>query len=74
MAEILKGVPQNTTQSIYQAPPSMLSQAAGLGLAGYGLFGGGKAAGGKIEEDHMDQGYPGLGELAMYNAMQRARG
>lgn len=75
MAEILKGVPQNTTQSIYQVPPSMLSQAAGLGLAGYGLFGGGgKAAGGKIEEDHMDQGYPGLGELAMYNAMQRARG
>jgi hypothetical protein len=34
----------------------------------------GKAAGGKIEEDSMEQGYPGLGELAMYNAMQRARG
>ena len=72
--EMIAGVPQQTTQQIYQAPPSMLSQAAGLGLAGYGLFGMGKAAGGKIEEDRMEQGYPGLGELAMYNAMQRARG
>jgi hypothetical protein len=72
--EMIAGVPQQTTQQVYQAPPSMLSQAAGLGLAGYGLFGMGKAAGGKIEEDNMNQGYPGLGELAMYNAMQRARG
>ena len=74
MNEMLKGVPTNTTQSIYQAPPSLLSQAGGLGLAAYGLFGAGKAGGGKIEEDSMEQGYPGLGELAMYNAMQRARG
>jgi len=74
MGEMLKGVPQQTTQSIYQAPPSLLSQAGGLGLAAYGLFGAGKAGGGKIEEDSMEQGYPGLGELAMYNAMQRARG
>lgn len=74
MNEMLKGVPTNTTQSIYQAPPSMLSQAGGLGLAAYGLFGQGKAGGGSIQEDRMEQGYPGLGELAMYNAMQRARG
>ena len=72
--EMIAGVPQQTTQQLYQAPPSMLSQAAGLGLAGYGLFGGGKAGGGMIEENNMEQGYPGLGELAMYNAMQRARG
>jgi len=72
--EMIKGVPTQTTQSMYAAPPSMLSQAAGLGLAGYGLFGAGKAGGGMIEEDRMEQGYPGLGELAMYNAMQRARG
>jgi len=74
MNEMLKGVPTNTTQSIYQAPPSLLSQAGGLGLAAYGLFGQGKAGGGSIQEDRMEQGYPGLGELAMYNAMQRARG
>jgi hypothetical protein len=37
MTEMLKGVPQQTTQSIYQAPPSMASQAAGLGLGAYGL-------------------------------------
>jgi len=37
MTEMLKGVPQQTTQSIYQAPPSMVSQAAGLGLGAYGL-------------------------------------
>ena len=72
--EMIKGVPTQTTQSMYAAPPSLLSQASGLGLAAYGLFGQGKAAGGKIEEDSMEQGYPGLGELAMYNAMQRARG
>lgn len=72
--EMIAGVPQQTTSSIYQAPPSLVSQLGGLGLAAYGLFGQGKAAGGKIEEDSMEQGYPGLGELAMYNAMQRARG
>ena len=72
--EMIAGVPQQTTQQIYQAPPSTLSQLGGLGLAAYGLFGAGKAGGGKIEEDHMEQGYPGLGELAMYNAVNRARG
>ena len=72
--EMIKGVPTQTTQAMYAAPPSMVSQLGGLGLAAYGLFGQGKAGGGKIEEDSMEQGYPGLGELAMYNAMQRARG
>ena len=72
--EMIAGVPQQTTSSIYQAPPSLTSQLGGLGLAAYGLFGQGKAGGGKIEEDRMQEGYPGLGELAMYNAMQRARG
>ena len=31
------GAPTNTTTQNYQAPPSILSQAAGLGMAGYGL-------------------------------------
>jgi hypothetical protein len=35
--EMIAGVPQQTTQQIYQAPPSMTSQAAGLGLGAYGL-------------------------------------
>jgi hypothetical protein len=40
--EMLKGVPQNTTQQIYQAPPSLAGQLAGAGASIYGaskLFG-----------------------------------
>jgi hypothetical protein len=36
LTEMLKGVPQQTTQAIYQAPPSMTAQLAGLGTAAYG--------------------------------------
>lgn len=32
--EMLKGIPQGTTQQIYQAPPSLPAQIAGLGIAG----------------------------------------
>lgn len=36
LTEMLKGMPQQTTQAIYQAPPSMTAQLAGLGTAAYG--------------------------------------
>jgi hypothetical protein len=39
---MLKGIPQNTTQQIYQAPPSLPAQLAGAGASIYGaskLFG-----------------------------------
>ena len=34
--EMLKGVPQQTTQALYQAPPSLAGQLAGAGTAMYG--------------------------------------
>ena len=38
MSDILRGVPlSQSTQQVYQAPPSMFSQAAGLGMGAYGL-------------------------------------
>ena len=39
MSDMLRGLPlSQSTQSIYQAPPSLTSQVAGLGLAGYGAY------------------------------------
>lgn len=57
-------VPGSTT-SQYQAAPSLVSQAAGLGMAGYGLSqlsGAGKAKGGRIKEKKRPAG---LTELAL---------
>ena len=57
-------VPGSTT-SQYQAAPSLVSQAAGLGMAGYGLSqlsGIGKAKGGRIKEKKRPAG---LTELAL---------
>jgi hypothetical protein len=60
MSDILRGLPMaQSTGSVYQAPPSMLGQVAGAGIAakGLGLF----AGGGQV-------GRPaGLAELAIYN-------
>ena len=75
MSDILRGVPLGgQTQASYQAPPSMLSQVGGLGLAAYGMFGnpGGKgsAEGGMIEED--SNAPAGLAELAI-NKTRSAR-
>lgn len=71
--EMLKSAPQQTTQQIYQAPPSLVSQLGGLGLAAYGLFSGGKAAGGVIDEHEEERRPAGLGELALRNAQMKAR-
>lgn len=41
MSDMLRGLPlSQQAQTMYQAPPSMLSQIGGLGLTGYALFGG----------------------------------
>lgn len=70
MSALTRGLPmQSSTTSMYQAPPSAVSQLAGLGTAAYGLsqlggFGGaptGKAAGGQIKEKRP----AGLAELAL---------
>jgi hypothetical protein len=61
MSNIIRGLPMNQqSASIYQAPPSMLSQVAGLGLAAAGL-GAFKAKGGAIKEN---KSY-GLADLAL---------
>jgi len=70
MSALTRGLPmQSSTTSMYQAPPSPVSQLAGLGTAAYGLsqLGGfgttptGKAAGGQIKEKRP----AGLAELAL---------
>ena len=70
MNALTRGLPmQSSTTSMYQAPPSAVSQLAGLGTAAYGLsqlggFGStptGKAAGGQIKEKRP----AGLAELAL---------
>lgn len=74
MSDILRGTPlSQTSYQMYQAPPSMLSQIGGLGLAGYGMFGGQnpifKAEGGMIDVDE-EKAPAGLAELAVHNVMK----
>ena len=74
MSDILRGTPlSQTSYQMYQAPPSMLSQVGGLGLAAYGMFGGQnpifKAEGGKIDADE-PKAPAGLAELAVHNVMK----
>jgi len=72
MSGLTRGLPlqTGTTQS-YQAPPSAVSQIAGLGTAGIGAYGLGRATGifnkgGKVKASD------GLAELGLYNAMSKA--
>ncbi len=66
MSDILRGVPLGQqTQVQYQAPPSLASQIAGLGMAGYGayrMFG--AKEGGAVEESKTPAG---LSELLLYD-------
>jgi hypothetical protein len=71
MSDMLRGLPLSQTAStMYQAPPSMISQLGGLGLAAYGMFGNpggqtqGKAEGGTIKEGDSPAG---LSELLLYD-------
>jgi hypothetical protein len=72
MSDMLRGLPlSQSAQQMYQAPPSLLSQAGGLGLTAYGLFGGQNpmiktgAEGGSTKDM---QGTPaGLADLLMYD-------
>lgn len=57
MSDLFRGMPMsNTTQQIYAAPPSPISQLGGLALAGYGLT---RAGGGEIPSG------AGLADLAV---------
>ena len=62
MSNILRGLPMTQqSASVYQAPPSMLSQVAGVGLTAAGLGAFKAAKGGKIEEKKSH----GLADLAL---------
>lgn len=72
-SDMLRGLPlSQTAQTMYSAPPSMVSQLGGLGLAAYGMFGNprapGAAEGGLMEEG---DSAPGLGELALQSVMKK---
>lgn len=71
MSDILRGGPlSQTTYQQYQAPPSLLSQVGGLGLAAYGLSRPGVLKeGGAVEEEKAPAG---LAELAVRNVMRSA--
>jgi len=63
MSDILRGLPMaQSTGAVYQTPPSMMSQAAGLGVAGLGLSKLGAFAGGGMVNRPA-----GLAELAIHN-------
>jgi len=71
MSDMLRGLPlSQSTQQMYQAPPSMASQVGGLALAGYGMFGNpygqtqSRKEGGAIKESNAPAG---LSELLLYD-------
>ena len=75
MSDMLRGLPLSQSAStMYQAPPSAMSQLGGLALAGYGMFGNpygqmqGKKEGGAIKESDVPAG---LSELLLYD-MEKA--
>ena len=64
MSNLLRGLPMtNTTSNIYSAPPSMLSQVAGVGLTAAGLGAFKAAKGGPIKEKKRKSN--GLADLAL---------
>lgn len=61
-ADLTRGLPlSQSTQAMYQAPPSLASQYGGLALAGYGMS---RKAGGPIKESNTPAG---LSELLLYD-------
>jgi len=57
-SDMLRGLPlSQTAQTMYQTPPSMMSQLAGLGMAGYGAY---QMFGGQKGQGNADGGLMGL--------------
>jgi hypothetical protein len=66
MSDILRGLPlTQQSSSVYQTPPSALSQVAGLGLAGAGAYKAFGASGGATQD--LERRPAGLADLAIYN-------
>lgn len=69
MSDLVRGTPVGLQSSnqMYQAPPSTLSQMTGLGLAGAAAYGLAKKKGGAIKEPKNKKQAPaGLAELALH--------
>jgi hypothetical protein len=69
MSDMIRGLPlAQQSSTMYQAPPSMLSQVAGLGTAAIGASKAGLfAKGGSVEDVEYKDRPAGLAELAVYN-------
>jgi hypothetical protein len=66
MSDMIRGLPlTQQSQTMYAQPPSMLQQAAGLGITGKAL--GAFAKGGAVEDVEYRDKPAGLAELAIYN-------
>jgi hypothetical protein len=69
MSDILRGLPlTQQSASMYQTPPSAISQVAGLGLAGAGAYKAFGAAGGATGD--LESRPSGLADLAIYQMGQ----
>ena len=66
MSDIIRGLPMSQLSStMYQTPPSMLQQVAGLGITGKAL--GAFKKGGSVEDVEYRDKPAGLADLAIYN-------
>jgi hypothetical protein len=69
MSDILRGLPlTQQSAAMYQTPPSMMSQVAGLGLAGAGAYKAFGAAGGATGD--LERRPAGLADLTLYQMGQ----
>jgi hypothetical protein len=69
MSDMIRGLPlTQQSQTMYQQPPSMVSQVAGLGLAGAGAYKAFGASGGATQD--LERRPAGLAELALYRMGQ----
>lgn len=72
MSDLIRGQPlgMQSSNQVYQAPPSTMSQLAGLGLTGAAMYGMTKAEGGTISEEEAAEYNAGLGAGALHRAMK----
>lgn len=72
MSDLIRGTPlgMQSSNQVYQAPPSTISQMAGLGLTGAAMYGMTKAEGGTISEQEAAEYNAGLGAGALHRTMK----
>lgn len=72
MSDLIRGQPlgMQSSNQVYQAPPSTISQLSGLGLTAAAAYGMTKAKGGTISEEEAAEYNAGLGAGALHRAMK----